>query len=793
MKSDSGASRETRGITISRWLELGAALLAVGLVTAPILLGGGIDVPDDFLYFDVAGWEWLRHACSAGKSPWFVVGKLGGVSLLGDTASMAPFYPAGWLLALLPVYIFLPLTWMVHAALAMLSTRWCARTFGASSWAATLAGVAVIAGPFGVMALMDGRTEGLPVAVWFPVVLGALERLKGASQRSEQMRWAVLAGMALALLILGTHLRLAGAACATVGLVCLIRWIPLQWASLAGVIGVCGGSPGFLPMMLEARQSASSVNRLAALKGVAEPLLTPGDLPGLLAPRASVVEANHGLGVLLLVAIVLAARSLGQPARRLGVVVVILLLAVLSPQIPGLRFLFAPLLVMTYPVNDIYLGLSVLCAAAVGASALDNLVAGAAGGDELRLRRPAGAVLVFLWLCLVVQSGLGSWVFNSARAWISYGVGALQATAVLLLCLVCLRRLRRSPRQWLRLIFLLGILDLTATGVRMHLTVPSSRILLAGRTEIPQMDDLAGGYLDIRELIDLEGFAYDMTGPSKGGREGDDPSRDERRGLAALIGGGDAKEDWAEVALDVQENALKRFWPVHLGVARGFRGVAGRAKMPPARVVAMLTPLANRLRNIEQQDHSDSDAIEAMFGPGSMGQRVMALFGVPAAVGDDGVVIRLKEPAPWCYSPTITEVVADRTTRVQRLLSAPFRAWGPALLEQALSYGGHLSSAAVDCPSEGEVRVEAKNTSLVVIRESFHPGWQVVSKLGERLATFPVNQVHLGVLVPAGRQQLTVTFRPPGLVESAAAASAAWTTGLLLLLLGWVRKRRRSP
>ena len=50
-----------------------AAALAVG---APLLVGQGVDVPDDALYYELASWEWLHYAWSNDLSPWFVPGKL---------------------------------------------------------------------------------------------------------------------------------------------------------------------------------------------------------------------------------------------------------------------------------------------------------------------------------------------------------------------------------------------------------------------------------------------------------------------------------------------------------------------------------------------------------------------------------------------------------------------------------------------------------------------------------------------------------------------------------------------
>ena len=59
---------------------------------------------------------------------------------------------------------------------------------------------------------------------------------------------------------------------------------------------------------------------------------------------------------------------------------------------------------------------------------------------------------------------------------------------------------------------------------------------------------------------------------------------------------------------------------------------------------------------------------------------------------------------------------------------------------------------------------------------------------GRPLKTFPVNQIHTGVMVPAGEQTLTVTFTPPGLIASGLAAGLAWVLGLGILVL----TRRRA-
>ena len=80
--------------------QLLLAVAAVGVVGGPSLLGEGVDIPDDALYYMVPAWDWLRTAVTSGQSIWFVPGKLGGTSLYVDVVPMGPLYPA-WLLALI--------------------------------------------------------------------------------------------------------------------------------------------------------------------------------------------------------------------------------------------------------------------------------------------------------------------------------------------------------------------------------------------------------------------------------------------------------------------------------------------------------------------------------------------------------------------------------------------------------------------------------------------------------------------------------------------------------------------
>lgn len=759
-----------------RW-PLPLALLVVGAVTAPLMVGRGIDMPDDFLYYDVAGWEWLRHAWQQGKSPWFVPGKMGGVNLFGDVIAMAPFYPACWLARILPVFIALPLAWMLHTLGAVLTMRWCGRRFGLSRLSATLAGVAVMVGPIGMMAIIDGRTSGRPLWLWLPVVLGAIEGLCAASSRKKRLSWAVVAGLGLALILLGTHIRVSAAVCASVGLWIIIRRAPLAYGLLIMILALCGGAPGFIPMLLEWQQSAAELSRLQALATPSEALLGLWSLPGLISPVVDGFWENYGMGVVLLAGLVLALSRLRGPVGRLALLSAVLILAVLSLHLPGLRYLFAPLLLLTHPVNTIYFGLGIFFLILAAGAALDRLLCAEVRPADPWSRRVAPALLGALVVLALLQAVLGHSLFADPRIRISHGVGVVQAVVVLLALWALLRGGRPLATRRRQLIFLLAVAELTLTAVRFHITIPSEPLKLLGRTDIhggdeqEGVEDLAEGFLDVTELMDMEGFIYQasiMKHRKTGVR---DP---------------EARRDWAAAVSDLQRNELDRVWPVHLGLARGFRAVAGRAKMPPARVIALLDPL---IRALKSADPAQGLLEAPLWGPQQMGGKIMSLFGVPVAVEQDDIH-HLRTVTTWCYSVAATRLVPDQGARVRQLLRSSFIPQrSAALVESALEPGAPLVRARVRCDHEGAVEVSAAGRSLVVVRERFHPGWEVQSQGGERLPTFPVNQIHMGVLLPAGNHTLGLRFNPPGLALSQVLAAAAWAVGLVILGAAWFRRR----
>ena len=738
-----------------RW-PLFVALALAFATGAPILIGAGVDVPDDALYYELASWEWLRFAWLEGRSPWFVGGKLGGVSLFVDTVPMGPFYPAVGLLALMPAGAALPIATLLHALGTLLAVRWFARVLGASPAAASLAGAAVAVGPVGTFGFVDARGVAWATLLWLPVAMAAFERAR--CDAAKRRRWLALCAAALALLVLGSHVRLSAGALAIFGLWALSSGRGVLWAIPPLLLGLAAGAPGFVPLLAEWRQASASagvVGKLAALAGPAESGMTLASVPGLLAPRPWPSYADYSIGVVLGLALVLTlARGplrLREPAGRAATLALLLLAAALSPAIGPTRWLFAPLLLLTHPVDDVYSALAMIPAAAAAAVGFDTLC-----------RRDVGPWRLRAALCVALAgsgAGLLIWgdhLFRDDAAIQLYRLALLQVAVAVPLALLLFRGRRGNA------LIGLGLLELGLVALRLHTAVPGDPLPLLSRTDVPGVHQLADGYLDVDDLARLEPFRYDRA-PAERGPE--------------------PPEFWEDTAETMQAEILHRRWPAHLGMARGYRGLSGRAKLIPQRQVAVLTPLADQLRG----QNIDGEHLRALFEDrGGIGARTLSLHGIAVAAAPDGVVLTVPDLAPPCYRVTGVRYVADPRERIDAVLQPGFSVeHADALIEDSALIGRGRSVPEVRC-LRGGAEVSSAGESMVVFRERHHPGW-VVRSGSTRLPTVPINVVHTGVIVPPGEHRLSLSFEPPGLARSLWVAALGWA---LILGLAVVRPTR---
>jgi len=757
-----------------RWL-LPASLLALLVPAGPLLLGTGVDLPDDALFHAVPLWEWMRTALLEGRSPWFVPGKLGGVSLFAD-ASIQPLYPGNWLVALLPAHAALTASMVLHAVGCLLAVRWMARVFGASATSATVAGVGVAVGTIGSLSFVDLMIDTWPVFVWFPVALGALERLHRGPEgdRRAMLRWAAIVAGATALILLGSHLRYGLASGAA-----LLLWATLGpgrlpdrrvlWGVGALAMGLLAGSAAVVPALLEWQHTATDTARVATLSMPAHDQVSIWNLPGLLAPKPLRLRPDWSIGLVLGLALLIGAGATKQ--RRLLVFAVGLYVTGIAGGIPVVRWLFAPLLLVTHPVDTFWGALALLPGAAVAALALDRLLESEPAEIGARLRGPAGAVVGTVVVLAAVRVFASDSILPSRVEQEGVAEAALQALVGVGI-LVAIARSRPGPRRT-AMVCALALVDVALISVRFHTGLPSLPLRLNERARVAEVERLNEGYLHLGELADLEGFLYD-TGDMG-------PSAD----LA------DEGEDFDDLSARTETHLLGWRWPAHLGVGRGLRSASGRAKMPPRRPLRLMAPLADALvtdpvRRGKLEEVRPAEVPPLFDGASSLGIVTMRLMRVRVAVGgiDGDLFFDAGAPAPRCWIAGSLALEADEGRRVERLLGRPFDPAGEALVEDAGLAATAFGPATVDC-AEDTVTVAADGPTLVVVGETWHPGWRV----GDGRPTFPVNQVHFGfVATAADTAPIRLRFVPPGLREAGAVAAGAW----LLILGGLALGRRRE-
>ncbi len=743
---------------MSRWedprTQLAVAGVALAALLGPLLVADGVDVPDDALYYALPSWEWLRHALATGTSPWWVPGKLGGVSLFADVVPMGPFYPGVLPGLVAPALPALLVVTILHGIGTFVATRWAVRVHGASSASATIAGLAIAVGPIGASAVIDAQFDSWPAFVWFPVVLGCLH-LAAEAEGRRRRRLLAAGGAAIALLLLGTHLRVAATAGAALALWAVVRGRDLRGAAIAGGLGLLAGAPGYVPMLLELGEAGARGGGLPV-----DQALGLGNLAGWLAPTPRVLVRDLTPGPVLAVAFVLGALRVVPLRDRRMVLWALLLFGAGASAVPGLRWVFAPLRVVSSPVDLVYAALALYPAAILGAQALDRLTEIPAPALVRRLRAGAAPMAVLgLFALATLARPLARWLLGSEAPVGTSALGAAQAAATLALVVVIFRSVESADRRR-GLLLLVAAADVALFSIRAHAVVPSTPLVPASaiRTD-PAL--LADGYLDIQDLA--QGFDSALTAAGEA---------DVRTGV-----------EWdvrvPEIDAPAQQaDLLGRAIPPHYGVATGIRGVAGRSKLPPARQIAALTPLADQLQTVQ----GDDDVLRALFGtPDGLGTRTMALHAVPVAVWGDEIAFRSPAPPPPCWFPTRWERVDDPSARVEASLAAGLEL---GVLESADSPG--LPGGATCSVDGGRVVVRADREVVVVLPERTHAGRRAETASGT-LRTFPVNQVQTGVVVPAGTTSFRLRFRPPGLVGTLAAGAVGW---MLLLGLGAGLPRR---
>lgn len=755
-----------------RWPLL-LALLGTAAVGLPFLLGRGLDAPDDTLYHGVIPWEWLRTAWLSGRSPWLAPGTFAGTNLLSDAVYMGPFYPATWTVLVVPAALAYPVVCLLHALGAVLAVRWLARKLGASELPACLAGAAIGMGPIGAMGFVDGRSAQWPLILWIPIAFGCLEGARSARPGRRRAAWTGAAAGAIALMFLGSHLRMGAAAGGVLVLWALLSRLPLRVTATAIGLGLLGGTPAILPLLFDWRDASSQAglgSLFAMMGGPAFNGIHWDNLTGWLVSSPTVQKPDYGIGAVLGLALVAGLGrgrlSWNSPTGRMVLLWGIVAGAVFLASIPVLRYLTTPLLFVTHPVNEVYLLAVLPLAAATGALALDDLLAAWSRRPKpsLDLHRIPIVKLSLVGALLLILIPRG--VINDSWTLALYLAGWLRVA-------VALWALLRVPKPHRRAgVFAVGAAEVGLYALGLHLVVPSQPVDLDARASY-EAGELEEGYADLIDLGNFSEFRYVVS---------------ETDGETDYPFSGEFPE-YRDFALSTQQLMNNRVVPVGLASARGYRALAGEHKLLPARQAHALRPLVEQLSD----DTAITDElVRKLVAPQSPGARVLALHGLRHAVGPASQVTIDEPLAPRCYSPASIQVVEGAADRMDRLVASAFDPGGPALLERALP-PGDLTRAEVTCSESTSVQASTTGQALVVVRERHHRGWQARDQEGVSYPTLPVNQVHLGVLLPPGTHQLEFRFVPPGLKVASLAATGAWIGIALLLLLGWRGRPGGSP
>lgn len=86
-------------------------------------------------------------------------------------------------------------------------------------------------------------------------------------------------------------------------------------------------------------------------------------------------------------------------------------------------------------------------------------------------------------------------------------------------------------------------------------------------------------------------------------------------------------------------------------------------------------------------------------------------------------------------------------------------------------------------PDRLEFRVVAESPQLLVVADTFHPGWEATIN-GRPAPILPANLAFRGVAVPPGTSTVVMRFRPPLIT------AGAWISGLTILAVGLLQIRR---
>lgn len=785
-----------------KWLDERRAPLLVGTLIAVsvlVLYGRFLERPADFFIGDLVSlFQPLRHqyaaAVSAGELPLWSSSIFAGTPTIADPQA-ATFYPGTAVHLAVEYPLAELLAFLLHLVLGGWGMVWLCRKLGLGWGPAALAGLSYCCSGYFVTHLV--HPNFIHTAAWIPWALGALRRVVDTGRA----RWVALGALTVGLSLLAGGLQVAyyglGAA-----LVMAIAWAaaktslsPKQrlarFGLVAGALGL-GLALAAIQLLPTAEFSALSVRADGVTLGLARSYRLPArgvlqlfvpylyGLPGK-TPYVGGQNFYEAFGYLGVAALPLALTALGRLRAERVVLASLVLLAVWAAAGPEApldlhRGLYAALPGFDrFRAHGRLLFLAVLGLSILAAWGLDDLL----HGPEAVQKRAARLWLGFTLLALGVAGT--AWLGASGRpshmpvaAANLAKTSALVAAGVVLGCWAAGTLGRRAG---------LGAGWLSAAVIAIHLL----DLLATGRTLVAHRHPPAG--VDTRRRAHRLPAAVQASarvGSPAGHRVLFAPDTYYMLQNLGMVQGFDNLRAYGPMMLrrtyDLLHHADRgRFarWkklPVDQNLIR-----VGRTRSPVLRMLGVRHVLRhNRPR--------------ARAGAGA-GARARSRVDLRYHVRE----VPRALPRAWLVHRT--ELVTTTRQREARL-----RSFDPGRLALVEKRGAQLTPATqltmvkevdhtparVTSRSKGgaqmKVTVDAPRAGLLVIAESWYPGWK--ARVNGREATVHrVNHGLMGVKVGAGKQRVALTFSPASLTWGTVLSLAAL---LAILLLGlWAQFFRK--
>ena len=690
-----------------------------------------------------------------------------GTPVIADP-NFQPFYLPNLLAALvLPVYLALP--WLAWAHLTLSGMfmylflrrqrlHWLAATMGGGVWLLN-----------GYLLVWLENPHRLSTAAWLPGVFWAFE----VAVQEKKLGWAALAGIFLALAILGGQVQFVFIFGLVLFLYALIKSFlryrdeqaqparPLLYLFLIAVIGFSIGALVILPAL---EFSAFSQRTLSDAAGILDSRWPVTQLITLIAPdffgnpatevrywgAINYAEVTVYFGVvalLMALSAVFVARDKRFLLTTLFLLAVVLLIATGTPLarvltlMPGFQFLALRRTIILIP----FLG------AWLAAAGMDGWLQSAISWRRffsalgLALLIMAGIVLIITWQ--LGQAFIDNRATAMAELW---RAGVLTGIAILLLLAV-----RRRPLIAGSFLLLLALGELLLWG-RPFNPITSIDYLYP--------DNAVTDYLhqdpDLFRVLPLQAGKA-VFGPNILSTFG----IEDIGGYSSLI-----KGDYAALLRGMDDD-------MEIGWMRGNENILMMSHFHP--LVGMLN-VKYVLSAEELPERPELQRLEQLDG-------VWVYENLEA--GDRAYLVN--EVQHVASESVLTTLLApDFDWRETALISEPL----PVEQEAQLTGGPEAAIGVIDisryAAEEITIEIDAPNPAFLVLADAYYPGWEA-SLDGRSVPIYQTNEVLRGVYIPAGRHQVQFEFRPR--ILQIAVLLAVFGLLIAVVVAAWGRLRQAQP